>query len=201
MNWINKYKLPTTKAIKYEGQPCLTPESLWNALHATFNSVLHHQVNTEVLNELRSKPTINWVPFSKEEFKQALIKCNNSSALGPDKLTWWHLKVILKHNVCFSHIINIVDAYINLGHWPNHFKWSSMVIIPKSNKLAYDNPKSFYPIVLLNTLSKLIEKVITERLQFHVVKNDFIHSSQLGGLKFKSTIDAGIVPTHIIQLG
>jgi len=76
-----------------------------------------------------------------------------------------------------------------------------MVIIPKSNKSAYDNTKSFYPIVLLNTLSKLIEKVITERLQFHVVKNDFIHSSQLGSLKFKSTIDAGIVLTHIIQLG
>ena len=88
MNWINKYKLPATKAIKYEGQPCLTPESLWNALHATFNSVLYYQVNTEVLNELRSKPTINWIPFSKEEFKQALIKYNNSSALGPDKLTW-----------------------------------------------------------------------------------------------------------------
>ena len=28
MNWINKCKLPTTKAIKYEGQLCLTPESL-----------------------------------------------------------------------------------------------------------------------------------------------------------------------------
>ena len=28
MNWINKCKLPATEAIKYEGQPCLTPESL-----------------------------------------------------------------------------------------------------------------------------------------------------------------------------
>ena len=88
MNWINKRKLPATEAIKYEGQLCLTLESLWDALHATFNTTLHHQVNTEVLNELRSKPTINWVPFSKEELRQALIKCNNSSVLGPDKLIW-----------------------------------------------------------------------------------------------------------------
>jgi len=88
MNWINKHKLPTTEAIKYKGQPCLTPESLWDALHTTFNTVLHHQVDTEVFNELGSKPTVNWVPFLKEEFRQALIKCNNSSALGPDKLTW-----------------------------------------------------------------------------------------------------------------
>jgi len=76
-----------------------------------------------------------------------------------------------------------------------------MVIIPKPNKPSYDLPKSFHPIVLLNTLGKLIEKVIGERLQFHVVSNDFIHPSQLGGLKFKSTTDAGVALTHIIQLG
>ena len=76
-----------------------------------------------------------------------------------------------------------------------------MVIIPKPNKLAYDNPKSFCPIVLLNTISKLIKKVIAKRLQFHVAKNDFIHSSQLGGLKFKSTTDAGITLTHVIRSG
>jgi len=50
-------------------------------------------------------------------------------------------------------------------------------------------------------LGKLIEKVIGERLQFQVAANDFIHPSQLGGLKFKSTIDAGVALTHIIQSG
>ena len=54
-------------------------------------------------------------------------------------------------------------------------------------------------IVLLNTIGKLIKKVIAKRLQFHVIRNNFIHSSQLGGLKFKSTTDAGIILTHVIQ--
>jgi len=76
-----------------------------------------------------------------------------------------------------------------------------MVIIPKLNKLSYDSPKLFRPIILLNTLGKLIEKVIGERIQFYVIANDFIHPSQLGGLKFKSTIDMGIALTYIIQLG
>ena len=87
-----------------------------------------------------------------------------------------------------------------MGYWPNHFKLSSMVIIPKPNKLSYNLPKSFYLIVLLNTIGKLIEKVIGERLQFLVVNNDFIHPSQLGGLKFKLTIDVGVALTHIIHL-
>ena len=50
-------------------------------------------------------------------------------------------------------------------------------------------------------LGKLIEKVIMERLQFMVTSNEFIHSSQLGGLKFKSTSDAGIALMHIIWSG
>jgi len=76
-----------------------------------------------------------------------------------------------------------------------------MIIIPKPNKTSYDQPKAFRPIILLNTLGKLIEKVIAERLQFMVVSNDFIHPSQLSGLKFKSTTDTGIVLTHIVRSG
>jgi len=67
--------------------------------------------------------------------------------------------------------------------------------------MSYDQPKVFRPIVLLNTLGKLIERVIAERLQFTVASNNFIHPSQLGGLKFKSTMDAGVALTHIVQSG
>ena len=56
-------------------------------------------------------------------------------------------------------------------------------------------------IVLLYMLGKLIKKVIGERIQFHIAANDFIHPSQLGGLKFKSTTNAGVALTHIIRLG
>ena len=66
---------------------------------------------------------------------------------------------------------------------------------------SYDSLKSFRPIVLLNMLGKLIKKVIGERIQFHIITNDFIHPSQLGGLKFKSTIDAGVTLIHIIHSG
>jgi len=65
----------------------------------------------------------------------------------------------------------------------------------------YDKPNAFRPIVLLNTLGKLIEKVVADRLQFTVASNNFIHPSQLGGLKFKSTSDTGIALTHIVWSG
>jgi len=39
-----------------------------------------------------------------------------------------------------------------------------MIVIPKPNKESYNSPKSFQSIVLLNTLGKLTEKVISEHL-------------------------------------
>jgi len=69
MNWINKCKLPTIEAIKYNSQPCLIPDSLWGALHTTFNTALHHQVNTNILNKIGFKTTFTWEPFLIEEFR------------------------------------------------------------------------------------------------------------------------------------
>jgi len=174
---------------------------LWNALHSTFNTALHCHVDIDILDEIANIPTSPWPAFSKEEFRHALFSYNNSSALGPDKLTWSHLKIILKDDEYLNIIIHIANACINLGYWPLHFKKSTMVVIPKLNKKSYDFPKSFRPIVLLNTMGKLIEKVIRERLQFNMASNNFIHPSQLSSLKFKLTIDADIALTYIIRSG
>jgi len=170
-------------------------------LHNPFNTTLNCQVDLNIINEIENKPSQSWFLFSKNEFRLAISKCSNSLALGLDKLTWRHLKFITKDNSCLTNIVNIADACINLGHWLEYFKISSTIIIPKPNKPLYDQPKAFHPIVLLNTIGKLIEKVVADRLQFTVTSNNFIHPSQLGGLKFKSTIDVGITLTHIVWSG
>ena len=75
------------------------------------------------------------------------------------------------------------------------------IIILKPNKELYDSPKSFRPIVLLNTLGKLIEEVIGKHLQFQSISKNFIYPSQLGRLKQRSTADAGIALTYFICMG
>jgi len=201
MNWVNKRKLPAIEAIKHNRQQCHDIDNLWNTLYSTFNTALYCQVDIEVLDEIIDKPTSYWPPFSKEEFRITIANYNNASTPGPDKLSWSHLKIILKNDKCLNSIISIANTCIELGYWPSHFKRSMTVVIPKPNKKSYDSLKSFRPIILLNTIGKLIKKVIGERLQFITAANNFIHPSQLGGLKFKSTTDAGIALTHIIQMG
>jgi len=201
MNWVNKKKLPVIETIKYNDQQCLDINNLWYALHSTFNMANNHQVDTTILDEISNKSIVPWPEFSREEFKFALSSCNNLSAPGPDKLLWNHLKIIFEDNKYLDTFVQIANACINLGYWPSHFKISTMIVIPKPNKKSYDFPKSFRPIFLLNIIGKLIEKVIGERLQFNTVSNDFIHLSQLGGLKFKSTVNVGVALMHTIQTG
>jgi len=67
------------------------------------------------------------------------------------------------------------------------------IIIPKSNKLAYDNLKIFWPNVLLNILGKLIKKVISNRLLYSI-----LHMNQLGSIRQQLTTDAGIFLTYFI---
>jgi len=75
------------------------------------------------------------------------------------------------------------------------------IIIPKPNKESYDSPKDFRPIMLLNTIGKLIEKVIGERLQFQSISDKFIYQCQLEDLKQQSTTDVGVVLTYFIYTG
>jgi len=75
------------EAIKYDNQPCLTLNSLWNALHFSFNTALHQQVDSKILDEIGNKQATACALFSKEEFKIAISSCNNSSTPGLDKLS------------------------------------------------------------------------------------------------------------------
>jgi hypothetical protein len=55
--------------------------------------------------------------------------------------------------------------------------------------------------VLLNTLGKLIKKMISTRLQFDGIKFGVFHSNQLGGIRQWSTEDAGLFLTHLVKAG
>ena len=142
-----------------------------------------------------------WNSFSKQELINAIEKCNKSSAPGSDKLTWSHIKFIVNNKECVFKLLEITNTCIELGHWLSHFKTSTMVIISKPNKSIYDFPKAHCPIILLNMIGKLFEKMISEHLQFHTIANNFIYQSQLGGLKQRSTTDIRVILTYIIHSG
>ena len=143
MSWVKQRKLPAVEAIRYQGLPCNSLPELWNALHSSYNA-LHSSYNAAANRSVQ------------------LSILDDVLCLTP----WCYLKSILANDICASGILSLANSCITLRHWPQHFKESVSVIIPKPGKPAYDTPKAFQPIVLLNTLGKLIEKMIARRLQF-----------------------------------
>jgi len=174
---------------------------LWYTVHLSYNSAENRPINASFLNEIPQANQILWPPFSKQEFKDAIAKCSSSLTSGLDHISWRHLKSLNTNDRCLLKITQIANTCIALEFWPSHFKLSNMVVIPKPNNYNYNTPKSFRPIVLLNTMGKLIKKVISNRLQFHLSANSFLNSYQFGGICQWSTIDIGIYLTHLIRTG
>ena len=52
MNWVKKCKLPATKAIKFNGYPCIELDDLWQALYQTFNSAQDQHINFCLLDKI-----------------------------------------------------------------------------------------------------------------------------------------------------
>ena len=201
MNWVKKRTLPAIKTITYEERPCNMLPSLWNALYCSYNSATNQLVNLTIFNDLPKCDNIDWPPFSEQEVRNAIAKCSSLSTPGPDHISWRHLKPIVANNECLGKIVTIANTCIKYETWPTQFKTAILVVIPKPNKASYNMPKSFCPIVLLNITGKLIEKVISIRLQFYMTFNGFLNPNQLGRIKQRLTIDAGVYLTHIIHTG
>jgi len=85
MSWTRTWKLDSSEAIIFKGEPCLTTEDHWNAFQATFNSA-HKQDTypTHLMQAIHHKPKWAWVPFSACELCEALISCSGQSVPGPD---------------------------------------------------------------------------------------------------------------------
>jgi hypothetical protein len=155
----------------------------------------------ESLNEWSAFPKREWVDFTPNEVQVALAACAKNSSLGPNHITWSHLKLLLVDVETCAKVVDLTNTCFEHGHWPTFFKESSLVIIPKPGKPSYSAPKAFRPIMLLNTMGKLIEKCVSNRIQFDCVKHGVFQSNQFGGIMQRSTEDAGLYLTHLVKAG
>ena len=128
-----------------------------------------------------------------------LTLTSNASAPGLDSVTWHHLKSIIDMEHIIESICLLFNNICDYGTWPTWFKESTSVIIPKPKKTDYTIPKAYHPIALLNTLGKLLTKVIANRMQFDAASCSLLHEGQCSGVQKHATIDAGVVLLDFIN--
>ena len=71
-----------------------------------------------------------------------------------------YIKIFIKDDAFKSFFLKLANNIIQSGIWPEVFKLSTMVIIPKPKKEDYSKAKSYHPIALLECAGKLISKLI-----------------------------------------
>ena len=74
----------------------------------------------------------------------------------------------------------IENSSLHLGPYQKCSKEATCIVTPKSHKKSYREASSYRPISLLNHLSKLIETVMTKRLQYELDTRKLIPSTHFG---------------------
>jgi ribonuclease HI len=93
----------------------------------------------------------------------------------------------------------VYKALFDAGHHPRQWKVGIGIILAKPNKEDYTIPKAYRIIALLNCLGKVLEKILATRLSYLANTTNLLHSSQIGGRKQRSAIDAALLLLNEIQ--
>ncbi|XP_041630599.1 uncharacterized protein [Drosophila kikkawai] len=127
------------------------------------------------------------IPIDEEEVLSALTSCKASKAPGPDGIPNAALLAIVKsHPKLFAEVYNNCIAERT---FPTGWKQQRLVLVPKPGKLD-DDPSSYRPLCMLNSLGKIFERIICSRLEAEIEERGALSSHQHGFRKKRSTIDA-----------
>jgi len=120
-----------------------------------------------------------------------------TSARGPDGIPYSAWRQVNKINP--SILLQILAPLVLLGYHPAPLKGSKGVVLDKPGKPSYESPSSFRIIVLIRTISKILERIIAARLLAAARLRGLLHPNQCGSLPGLSTYDACLTLTNDVK--
>jgi len=88
---------------------------------------------------------------------------------------------------------------VAFGYHPPSLTTANGVVLDKPGKASYDSPASFRIIVLLKTISKILERIMTVRLSAIARSKGLLHQNQCGSLTGLSSSDACLTLTQEVR--
>ena len=123
------------------------------------------------------------IQVMEERVRRALMGTKNSSAPGPDGISYRLIKAV-KDTPLGEELINEVAVQLLEGNIPDKWKEMRVVLIPKPGR-DLTITKNWRPINLINCIGKLGEKVVADHLQ----DADLLHNHQFGAVKGRSALE------------
>jgi len=125
--------------------------------------------------------------FTDVELKAAARGLPGGKAPGPDGIPNEVLKMAVK--MYPSYFAEIFNLCIKHASFPSEWKTARLVLLHKPGR-PLDDPSAYRPLCMLDTTSKLFEKLITLRLREHLRDSGQQSVNQYGFRPGKSTVDA-----------
>ena len=116
----------------------------------------------------------NFTPTTTDEVQQLLSKMNKTTC----KLDPFCTSIIMQHSHFILVYVHLINLCFSTGIFPTGFKSAVVKPLLKKPTLDYEVLKNFRPISNLTFVSKLIEKVIAERLVSHMQDNGMVEKFQ-----------------------
>ena len=118
-------------------------------------------------------------------------------AHGPDEIP----NVVLMKciDTLMDYLVPIFTAVFELNTYSPSWKESFTAVLRKPGKPAYDIPKAYRPVVLLNTIAKILTALVTEDLSYLCELHNLLPATHFGGRPGRSTSDSMHLLTHKIK--
>lgn len=136
------------------------------------------------------------LPFTIKELNISIHKSKGSSP-GPDDVHYHMLKNLDEYQK--HQLLEFYNFVWTSRTFPSDWKNSLLVPILKPRKDVHLS-SSYRPICLSSTISKTMQRMVTDRLSWIIEKNGFLSNEQFGFRKQRSTTDClAILETNILN--
>jgi len=134
---------------------------------------------------------------ARRSVEQALRRTKNNSAPGPDNISWRLLKMVSGTQLGRAIIEDVaqVASEEHATRMPENWRKLKMIMLPKPGK-DHSRVKGWRPIVLANTVGKLAEKIVAQKLQ---EKEELWHERAFAGRKGRGAIDSVMVMKMLME--
>ena len=95
-------------------------------------------------------------------------------------------------------VLSIINHSLNTGIVPSHFKKARVTPVPKSRATSSDDVSNYWPISQLSFISKVLERVVANRIRSHLEEYHLFDKYQLAYRAAHSTETALLRVHHDI---
>jgi hypothetical protein len=135
--------------------------------------------------------------ITSEQVKRIIARLSPYKAHGPDEIP--NVVLIKGTDILTDYFVAIFRAVFSLKTFSAGWKESFTAVLRKPGKPAYDILKAHRPIVLLNTIAKVLTALVAEDLSYLCETHNLLPTTHFGGRPGRSTSDSMHLLTHKIK--